>query len=32
MVENRKARAQSVKDETFDGERLVGSGSAMSTG
>ena len=30
MLENRKASAQSVKVETFDGERLSGSSRAMA--
>ena len=29
MAEKRKASPQSVKDETFDGDRLVGSGNGM---
>jgi hypothetical protein len=32
MLEKRKARAQSVKVETFDGERLAGSSRAMAQG
>ena len=32
MAENRNARPQSVKDDTFDGDRLVGSGNGMHPG
>ena len=32
MVEKRKASPQSVKDDTFDGDRLVGSGNGMIPG
>ena len=32
MAENRNASPQSVKDDTFDGDRLVGSGNGMSPG
>ncbi len=32
MAENRKASAQSVKDDTFDGDRLTGSGRDMTSG
>lgn len=32
MAENRKARPHSVNDDTFDGERLVGSGRGMWSG
>src|SRR3954454_20144917 len=32
MLEKRNASAQSVKVETFDGERLVGSSRAMASG
>jgi hypothetical protein len=30
MAENRKASAQSRKEETFDGDRVLGSGRAMA--
>ena len=30
MAENRKASAQSWKDETFDGDSVLGSGRAMA--
>ena len=32
MAENRNASPQSVKDDTFDGDRLVGSGNGMDPG
>lgn len=32
MAEKRNASAQSVKADTFDGERVVGTGSAMGQG
>jgi hypothetical protein len=32
MAENRNASAQSVKDDTFDGDRLTGRGNDMAPG
>ena len=32
MVENRNASAQSVNEDTFDGDRLAGSGNGMTPG
>ena len=32
MAENRKASAQSVNDDTFEGDKLTGSGNDMASG